>query len=263
MIAAITSNIQASSTRCSFDRSACASDISVGRILGKQLVPPHRMWDRLTQRPRLSQTVLSYSSGLRRLGMSRESVSVTPGMCSNAGRWQAAATRLRIARGDRGQTAQEPVSGKNENATAFPADQLQEGYRNVRKVEAAILAMLLSVSALPVFAAGAAVTLPLNDASQVRPRNVTVEAVRYRGSDALEVRLTGPYRGPDKDTFAFVPGLDFHDGTIEVDVAGSLLPSALSGARGFIGIAFRIDAEGGSFSCEGFYIRPTNARAED
>src|SRR5262249_2611253 len=69
--------------------------------------------------------------------------------------------------------------------------------------------------------------------------------------------------GPDKDTFAFVPGLDFHDGTIEVDVAGSLLPSALSGARGFIGIAFRIDAEGGSFSCEGFYIRPTNARAED
>jgi hypothetical protein len=128
---------------------------------------------------------------------------------------------------------------------------------------AAAMAMSLSVWALPVFAEGTATTLPLNDASQVRPRNVTVEAVRYGDSDALEVRLTGPYRGPDKDTFAFIPGLDFHDGTIEVDVAGSLLPSALSGARGFIGIAFRIDAEGGSFSCEGFYIRPTNARAED
>jgi hypothetical protein len=139
----------------------------------------------------------------------------------------------------------------------------QVGHRNVRKVEAAIIAMLMSVSAPLAFAEGTTVTLPLNSASQVRPRNVTVEAVRYGGSDALEVRLTGPYRGPDKDTFAFVPGLDFHDGTIEVDVAGSLLPSALSGARGFIGIAFRIDAEGGSFSCEGFYIRPTNARAED
>ena len=47
--------------------------------------------------------------------------------------------------------------------------------------------------------------------------------MRYRDSDALEVRQTGPYRGFDTDTFAFVPGLDFHDGTIEVDVAGSSL----------------------------------------
>ena len=65
------------------------------------------------------------------------------------------------------------------------------------------------------------------------------------------------------DTFAFVPGLDFHDGTIEVDVAGSVLPTTLTGARGFIGVAFRIDAAGGSFSSEGFYIRPTNGRSED
>src|SRR5262245_57641024 len=110
MTAAITSNIQTRSTHCSFDRSARASDFRVGRILGKSVVPPHRTWDRRTQRPRLSQTVLSYSLGLRRLGMSRESVSVTPGMCPNAGRWQAAATRLRIARGDGGQAAQELVS---------------------------------------------------------------------------------------------------------------------------------------------------------
>jgi hypothetical protein len=65
------------------------------------------------------------------------------------------------------------------------------------------------------------------------------------------------------DTFAFVRGLDFHDGSIEVDVAGSLLPSALGGARGFIGIAFRIDVAGGSFASEGLYIRPTNGRADD
>jgi hypothetical protein len=57
--------------------------------------------------------------------------------------------------------------------------------------------------------------------------------------------------------------LDFHDGTIEVDVAGSLLPDAPRDARGFIGIAFRIDAESGGFASEGFYIRPTNGRAED
>src|SRR5262245_3222970 len=128
----------------------------------------------------------------------------------------------------------------------------------MRNVRAATLAALLSVSAPPALAQGDAVALSLSDASQVRPRNVSVEAVRYGGSDALEVRQTGPYRGFDSDTFAFVPGLDFHDGTIEVDVAGSLLASAPPTARGFIGVAFRIDAESGSFACEGLYIRPTN-----
>ena len=122
---------------------------------------------------------------------------------------------------------------------------------------------LLSILASASGAEGNAITLPLNDASSVRPRNVTVEAVRYAGSNALEVRLTGPYRGPDMDTFAFVPGLDFHDGAIEVDVAGSLLPNAPSGARGFVGVAFRINENDGNFFCEGLYVRPTNSRSED
>lgn len=133
----------------------------------------------------------------------------------------------------------------------------------MRIIRAATFAVMLGVGAPPVLAEGNAITLSLSDASQVRPRNVTVEAVRYGGSEALEVRQTGPYRGFDTDTFAFVPGLDFHDGTIEVDVAGSLLPGAPPDARGFIGIAFRIDAESGGFASEGFYIRPTNGRAED
>jgi hypothetical protein len=131
------------------------------------------------------------------------------------------------------------------------------------RLRAASLAALLSIPLLPAVAAPDVFALALNDVSQVRPHNVTVAAVSYRGSDALEVRLTGPYRGPDMDTFAFVPGLDFHDGTIEVDVAGSPLAGAPSGARGFVGVAFRIDADGGSYSCEGIYIRPTNGRAED
>jgi len=127
----------------------------------------------------------------------------------------------------------------------------------------ALVALLLCISTSATMAKGNAIALPLNEASQVQPRNVTVKAVRYRDSDALEVRLIDPHRGFDTDTFAFVPGLDFHDGTIELDVAGSTLPDALPTARGFIGIAFRIDAEEGSFSCEGLYIRPTNGRAED
>src|SRR3954451_6603364 len=129
------------------------------------------------------------------------------------------------------------------------------------KVSAAILIALFGLASTA-SAEGNPVTLSLKDAAQVQPHNVTVTAVSHRGSEALEVRLAGPYRGPDTDTFAFVPGLDFHDGTIKVDVAGTPLPSALPGARGFVGVAFRIDAQG-SFACESFYIRPTNGRAED
>lgn len=126
-------------------------------------------------------------------------------------------------------------------------------------VGAAILAVSLLATSAGV--AQDAITLRLSDTSRLTPHNVTAVAVRYRDSDAVEVRLAGAYRGPDKDTFAVIQGLDFHDGTIEVDVAGSLLPTALSGARGFVGIAFRIDPK--DFACEGLYIRPTNGRAED
>jgi hypothetical protein len=127
----------------------------------------------------------------------------------------------------------------------------------------AVLAALVSLSAGTAAAQGQAITLSLVDAAEVRPHNVTVKALRPDGAAALEVRLTGPYRGPDTDTVAFVPGLDFHDGTIEVDAAGSVLPGPPPGARGFIGLMFRIDAEGGTFAGEGFYIRPSNGRAED
>ena len=123
--------------------------------------------------------------------------------------------------------------------------------------------LLLGVVTSQVGAQPTSVTLPLNDAASVQPRHVSVAPVRYGGSDAIEVRQTGPDLGFDQDTFAFVPNFDFHDGTIEVDVAGSPLPGAPAGARGFIGVAFRIDAAGGSFACEALYIRPTNGRAED
>jgi hypothetical protein len=131
------------------------------------------------------------------------------------------------------------------------------------RIGAVVLPLLLTLSGAPAGAGEGAVTIPLDNADRVQAHNVSVRAVRYRDSAALEVRLTGAYRGPDTDTFAFVPGVDLRDGTIEADVAGSPLPSALPGARGFVGIAFRIDTTDENFACEGFYVRPTNGRAED
>jgi hypothetical protein len=128
---------------------------------------------------------------------------------------------------------------------------MSNAVKALRAVRVAMLAALLGLPAQAAVAQETAIALPLNDAALVQPRHVTVKAARYRGSDALE------------DTFAFVPGLDFHDGTIEVDVAGAPLPDAPANARGFVGIAFRIDEQDGTFACEGLYIRPSNGRAGD
>jgi hypothetical protein len=127
----------------------------------------------------------------------------------------------------------------------------------------------LGILAAPAFsivsnvsAAGDELKLALDDASQVTAHNVMVRAVDYRGGRALEVRRVALGK-PDIDTFAFVPDVDFHDGNIEVDVSGGVSPDAPPGARGFIGIVFRVETTGNAFACEGLYLRPTNGRADD
>ncbi|MBR2811644.1 MAG: hypothetical protein IKD69_09720 [Solobacterium sp.] len=61
----------------------------------------------------------------------------------------------------------------------------------------------------------------------------------------------------DENTYARIAGTEnFHNGTIEVKVLSKLLPDAPDLARGFIGLAFRINADDSAF--ESWYIRPTN-----
>ena len=123
---------------------------------------------------------------------------------------------------------------------------------------AAVLTVIDAASA-----PGSEFSLPLDNEAQVEARNVSVRAVDYRGSPALEVRRLVSGAAPDIDTFAFVPSFDFHNGTIEIEIAGSPLPDAPPGARGFVGVVFRVQTTDGSFATEGIYVRPTNGRAED
>jgi hypothetical protein len=51
------------------------------------------------------------------------------------------------------------------------------------------------------------------------------------------------------------------DGVIEVALAGAPAPGAFGDARGFIGVAFRVQPSAAKF--ELLYLRPTNGRAED
>ncbi len=91
------------------------------------------------------------------------------------------------------------------------------------------------------------------------PRGVEISATRFSGGPALRVRhVSGA-------GIARVTGSDFTDGVIEVDVAGTVDPEASfatrSFARGFIGLAFRI--EPGMSAYERIFVRPTNARSDD
>jgi hypothetical protein len=86
------------------------------------------------------------------------------------------------------------------------------------------------------------------------------ENVVYRGQRAIHLQSRIGHEADDDSMLAIVPGSDFKDGTIELDVAGSPIPE-VPDARGFIGVAFRVQAHPDSFEC--FYVRPTNARADD
>ena len=81
--------------------------------------------------------------------------------------------------------------------------------------------------------------------------------VEGQSDEVVRVYKTGTLI-PDTNTYARVDGTDFHNGTIEVDVCGGLLPDAPEDSRGFIGITFRAAEDGREFEC--FYIRPTNGR---
>ena len=91
--------------------------------------------------------------------------------------------------------------------------------------------------------------------------NVKVEPVAHLGRTAMRVSDAGPRSLDDAGRLAVVTGSSFQDGTIEVNLSGDTAPDTSAGARGFVGIAFRITADRSHFEC--FYLRPRNGRAED
>lgn len=65
----------------------------------------------------------------------------------------------------------------------------------------------------------------------------------------------------DEPTFVKLKGVNLESGTVEVKMLSRLLPSAPPFARGFIGIAFRVNESNSAY--ESIYIRPSNGRAAD
>ena len=91
--------------------------------------------------------------------------------------------------------------------------------------------------------------------------NGRASVVDYRGRRAVKLAALPETMGKDVDVLAILADSRFHNGTIELDVAGAPRAGAAADARGFIGLAFRT-GDKGEWS-EVMYIRPTNGRAND
>jgi hypothetical protein len=88
---------------------------------------------------------------------------------------------------------------------------------------------------------------------------LSVSEVEYKGRAALRAEDVAGQR--ELDPLLSLPVAAFRNGTIELDVAGLPARGAAADVRGFIGIAFRVQADPSRY--EAFYIRPTNGRADD
>lgn len=93
------------------------------------------------------------------------------------------------------------------------------------------------------------------------PVQVSMSLEKMKGKKAVKVIKDPAVKGVDEPTFVRIKGIDFTNGTIEVKVLSRLLHNAPPFARGFIGVAFRINE--GNSAYESIYLRPTNGRAED
>jgi hypothetical protein len=81
------------------------------------------------------------------------------------------------------------------------------------------------------------------------------------GNEVVKAIKASSVKEVDEPTFVKIKGINFKNGTIEVKVLSRLLKNAPAFARGFIGVAFRINDSNTKY--ESIYLRPVNARVDD
>jgi len=112
---------------------------------------------------------------------------------------------------------------------------------------------------------------PLVSAEGLRPHNVTVTPATHAGKRGVRVTTSAdaqrrldsvpPQQQSQFERLAVIEGTDFANGVIEAEIAGAPARDAFEGARGFVGIAFRVQPDLKTY--DAFYLRPTNGRADD
>lgn len=128
--------------------------------------------------------------------------------------------------------------------------------RHLPCVAAAVLVWIAPAAA----SAQAPKSYALETAAGLRLHNVAAEPATLAGRKGLRLTL-GPGADASGEQLAVIEGLEFASGVIELEVAGEPGPGAAQGARGFVGVAFRVQPDMQSY--DAFYLRPTNGRADD
>ncbi|MBB2950621.1 DUF1080 domain-containing protein [Sphingobacterium sp. JUb56] len=99
------------------------------------------------------------------------------------------------------------------------------------------------------------------DEDRLTAVQTSMSITQIKGKKAVRVVKSAAVKEDDEATYVKINDFNFKNGVIEVDVLSRLLPDAPAHARGFIGLAFRINKDDSKF--ESIYVRPTNSTADD
>lgn len=153
---------------------------------------------------------------------------------------------------------------------------------HTRRASASVRASVLLMWPLLVFSlAGAQDSrrhFALESAAGLRLHNVAAQPTTLQGKRGIRVSMSETAQrelaaktrdeqeklamtGGTVEQLAVVEGLEFDNGVIEVELAGAPMSGAFAGARGFVGLAFRLQNDMRTY--DAFYLRPANGRADD
>jgi hypothetical protein len=85
-------------------------------------------------------------------------------------------------------------------------------------------------------------TIPFDDL-KMHSSHVKTEWVTYKGRKALRMTDIAPASVGGIDRLIILNKTEFQDGVIEIELTGEPSPNAGEGARGFVGVAFRVMAD--------------------
>ena len=119
----------------------------------------------------------------------------------------------------------------------------------------ACTALVLVVGPLTEARQSAPKVYALESTAGLRMKDLAAQPETFQGKKCVRITSTGV------EQVAVIEGQEFDNGVIEAEIAGAPGAGAGEGARGFVGIAFRVSADAQAF--DAFYLRPTNGRADD
>src|SRR5262245_45400684 len=114
------------------------------------------------------------------------------------------------------------------------------------------LFILIAVSTLALstgFTQVKTTAIPLDNPSEMQPRNVKTEQVTYKGRKALRVTDDAPAGVADGIQLVILNKTEFQDGVIEIELTGEPGADVGAGARGFVGVAFRVSPDAAKCEC--------------